>query len=131
MIEPTSSGEGVADEALERTIGFIGAGNMAEAMIKGLLAAGVVKPERIAGSDPRRERVEELKTKYGIHATAHNEDVMRRAQVVVLTVKPQILVAVCDEISPWLKPHATVISIAAGVPISVIEGHLPPKTRLV
>ena len=87
---------------LEQTVGFIGAGNMAEAMIKGLLAAGVMRADRIAGSDPRRERVEELKGKYGIYATAHNEDVMRRAEVVVLSVKPQILVRICDEIAPHL-----------------------------
>ncbi len=116
---------------IERTIGFIGAGNMAEAMIKGLLAAGVVEAAKIAGSDPRRERVAELKQKYGIYATAHNEDVMRRAEIVVLSVKPQILTAVCDEIAPHLKPRATVISIAAGVPVAVIEAHLPPGTRVV
>ena len=119
------------DAPLEKTVGFIGAGNMAEAMMKGLLAAGVVKADKIAGSDPRRERVEELKGKYGIHATTHNEDVMRRAEVVVLSVKPQILVKICDEISPHLKPRALVISIAAGVPMSVIEAHLPKGTRIV
>jgi pyrroline-5-carboxylate reductase len=118
-------------EKLGKTIGFIGAGNMAEALIKGLLAAGVVEAERIAGSDPRRERVNELKSKYGIYATAHNEDVMRRAEVVVLSVKPQILPVVCDQIAPHLNPRAPVISIAAGVPLAVIEAHLPPGTRVV
>jgi pyrroline-5-carboxylate reductase len=118
-------------EKLGKTIGFIGAGNMAEALIKGLLAAGVVEAAQIAGSDPRRERVNELKSRYGIHATAHNEDVMRRAEVVVLSVKPQILPAVCDQIAPYLNPRAPVISIAAGVPLAVIEAHLPPGTRVV
>jgi pyrroline-5-carboxylate reductase len=127
MSEPSTTTTGT----IERTVGFIGAGNMAEAMIKGLLHAGVVAPEQIAASEPRRERVAELKSKYGIHATAHNEDAMRRSEIVVLSVKPQILVPVCDEISPWVKPHGLVISIAAGVPISVIEGHLPARTRLV
>jgi len=116
---------------IERTIGFIGAGNMAEAMIKGLLAAGVVEAAKLAGSDPRRERVDELKEKYGIYATSHNEDVMRRSEIVILSVKPQILTAVCDEIAPHLKPRATVISIAAGVPVGVIEAHLPVGTRVV
>lgn len=126
-----STVEQEAPEKLTKTIGFVGAGNMAEALIKGLLAAGVAAPEKLAGSDPRRERCDELKARYGIYATTHNEDVLRRAEVVVLSVKPQILVPVCDEISPWLKPRATVISIAAGVPIAVMEAHLPPGTRLV
>ncbi|MSP60298.1 MAG: pyrroline-5-carboxylate reductase [Myxococcales bacterium] len=116
---------------MEKAIGFIGAGNMAEAMIKGLLSAGVVKAAKISGSDPRRERVAELKAKYGIHATTHNEDVMRRAEIVVLSVKPQILPSVCDQIAPHLKPRALVISIAAGVPVAVIEAHLPAGTRVV
>ena len=46
-------------------------------------------------------------------------------------MKPQILTAVCDEIAPFLKPRAPVLSIAAGVPVAVIEAHLPPGTRVV
>lgn len=126
----TADGE-AKERALGRTVGFIGTGNMAEAMLKGMLATGVVSPDKVAGSDPRRERVNQLKQKYGIHATTHNEDVMRRAEVVILSVKPQILVPICDEISPHLKPRATVISIAAGVPLSVIEAHLPRGTHVI
>jgi pyrroline-5-carboxylate reductase len=122
----------MSSEKLAQSIGFVGAGNMAEALIKGLLHAQVVEPAQIAGSDPRRERVQELMQKYaGIHATAHNEDVLRRSEIVVLSVKPQILLPVCDQIAPHLKPRALVISIAAGVPLSVIEARLPAGTRVV
>src|SRR4051812_46451636 len=125
-----STDEERGESLLDKTVGFIGTGNMAEALIKGMLAAGIVTADKIAGSDPRRERVEQLKKTFpGIHATTHNEDVMRRAEVLVLSVKPQILVPVCDEVAPWLKPRATVISIAAGVPLSVIEAHLPKGTH--
>jgi pyrroline-5-carboxylate reductase len=116
---------------LPQTIGFLGTGNMAEALIKGLIAAGVVEPQQIYGSDPRRERCKEMETRYGIHATTHNEDVVRHAQIVVLSVKPQILPKVCDEIAPHLKPTALVISIAAGVPLAVLARHLPSGTRVV
>jgi pyrroline-5-carboxylate reductase len=122
----------MSSEKLAQTIGFVGAGNMAEALIKGLLGAQVVEPAQIAGSDPRRERVQELMQRYpGIHVGAHNEDVLRRSEIVVLSVKPQILLPVCDQIAPHLKPRALVISIAAGVPLSVIEARLPGATRLV
>src|SRR5262249_7977497 len=83
------------------------------------------------GSDPRRERAAALKAAYGIHSSTHNEDIARRAEVLVLSVKPQILPPVCDEISPHLKPGALVISIAAGVPVAGVQGHLPPGTRVV
>jgi pyrroline-5-carboxylate reductase len=116
---------------LTQTIGFLGTGNMAEALIKGLIAAGVVEPKQIHGSDPRRERCDELQARFGIHMTANNPDVVRHSEIVVLSVKPQILPKVLDEIAPHLKPSALVISIAAGVPVSAIEPRLPEGTRVV
>ena len=116
---------------LTQTIGFLGTGNMAEALIKGLIAAGVVEPKQIHGSDPRRERCDELAARYGIHMTANNAEVVRAAEIVVLSVKPQILPKVLDEIAPHLKSSALVISIAAGVPVSAIEPRLPEGTRVV
>ena len=116
---------------LTQTIGFLGTGNMAEALIKGLIAAGVVDPGQIHGSDPRPERCEEMAKRYGIHATTQNADVVRHAEIVVLSVKPQILPKVLDEVSSHLKPHALVISIAAGMPIASIERRVPPGTRVV
>jgi pyrroline-5-carboxylate reductase len=116
---------------LTQTIGFLGTGNMAEALIKGLIAAGVVEPQQIHGSDPRRERCDELKARYGIHVTTHNADVVRHAEIVVLSVKPQILPKVLDEVAQFLKPSALIISIAAGVPVSAIEPRLPEGMRVV
>src|SRR5262249_10043897 len=97
---------------LEQTIGFLGTGNMAEALIKGLVSAGVVEPTQIYGSDPRRQRCDEMAQRFGIHTTTHNVDVVRHAEIVVLSVKPQILPQVLDEVGPHLKPHALIISIA-------------------
>jgi pyrroline-5-carboxylate reductase len=116
---------------LQQTIGFLGTGNMAEALIKGLVNAGVVEPTQIHGSDPRRERCEDLTQRFGIHTTTHNVDVVRHAEIIVLSVKPQILPQVCEEVAPHLKPHALVISIAAGIPVAKIENRLPPGTRVV
>jgi len=116
---------------MKETIGFLGTGNMAEAMIKGLLHARVVEPEQIYGSDPRAERVQELRERFRIHATTSNPDVVRASQIVVLSVKPQILPSVLDEVSSHLQPHVLVISIAAGTPVAAIEQRLPPGTRVV
>jgi pyrroline-5-carboxylate reductase len=116
---------------LAQSIGFLGTGNMAEALIKGLIGAGVVEAKQIHGSDPRKERCQEMRERYAIHATTHNEDVVRHAEIVVLSVKPQILPKVLDEIAPHLKPGALVISIAAGTPVAAIERRLPAGTRVV
>ena len=116
---------------LPQSIGFLGTGNMAEALIKGLISSGVVAPAQIHGSDPRKERCQEMRDRYAMHATTHNEDVVRHCEIVVLSVKPQILPQVLDEIAPHLKPSALVISIAAGTPVAAIERRLPPGTRVV
>jgi pyrroline-5-carboxylate reductase len=116
---------------LGKSIGFLGTGNMAEALIKGLIAAGVVEPSQIHGSDPRRERCQDLTSRFGIVTTTQNVDVVKHAEIVVLSVKPQILPQVLDEVAPHLRPQALVISIAAGIPVSSIEKRLPKGTRVV
>lgn len=118
-------------ETLPGTIGFLGTGNMAEALIKGLLSAGLVKPEQIWGSEPRASRCQFLREQYGINMTTHNIDVVRRANLVVLSVKPQVLLGVMDEVSPHLKPRCLCVSVAAGVPLQVLEAHLPKETRII
>lgn len=115
---------------LDRTIGFVGAGNMAEALIRGLLR-GHVEARQIGGSGPRPERLEELRTRYGIFTSPDNRALVEMADVVVLSVKPQIMRKVLDEISERLRPDALVISVAAGIPIAAIEGRLKPGARVV
>lgn len=115
---------------MTRTIGFLGAGNMAEAMIRGLLRGNDFAPEQISASAPRAERVEELKKAYGIRATTDNT-VPATAEIVVLSVKPQILSRVLDEVGDAIAADALVISIAAGVPVSAIQARLASGTRVV
>lgn len=115
---------------MTRTIGFIGAGNMAEAMIRGLLRGNDFAPEQVRASGPREERVRELASAYGIEATTDNK-VPASAEIVVLSVKPQILSRVLDEVADTISPDALVISIAAGVPVSSIQGRLASGTRVI
>ena len=114
----------------DRTIGFVGGGNMAEAMIRGLLRGGVFAPEKIVVSGPREERMRELRETYGIHATTDNRDAAK-SQIVLLAVKPQILARVLDQIGDAVDPDALVISIAAGVPVAAIQSRLPANARVV
>lgn len=115
---------------IDKSIAFIGAGNMAEAMIRGLLRGGVFAPEQITASAPLEDRVNELREKYGILATTNNREAAR-AQIIVLSVKPQILSRVLDEVAGAINPEALVISIAAGVPVAAIQRRLPGEMRVV
>jgi pyrroline-5-carboxylate reductase len=115
---------------MTRTIGFIGAGNMAEAMIRGLLRGNDFAPDEVRASGPREERMRELREAYGIQTTTDNK-LAAAAQIVVLSVKPQILSRVLDEIANTVSPDALVISIAAGVPVVAIQARLAGGTRVV
>jgi pyrroline-5-carboxylate reductase len=116
---------------LGKTIAFLGAGNMAEALVKGLLRAGVAAPQEILCSDRRAERGPELQKAYGIRFTQDNAAAAREASIVVLSVKPQVMNKLLDEISPCLDPSKLVISIAAGVPIAAIERKVGHGVRIV
>lgn len=116
--------------AIEKTIGFVGAGNMAEAMMRRLLRGGGVKPSRISASAPREERARELRDRYGIE-TSTNNHVPAAADIVVMFVKPQILGRVLDEVASTIHAEALVISIAAGVPVAAIQARLARGTRVV
>ena len=115
----------------DKKIGFVGAGNMAGALIKGLLHSGTVGPAQIQASDVREERLAELVKEHGIGATNDNAKLAAWSDIVVLAVKPQVIDKVMVPIARALRPHALVVSIVAGVPIESIESRFPPDTRVV
>jgi pyrroline-5-carboxylate reductase len=115
---------------MDRTLGFIGAGNMGEALLKGLLKTGAAKPAQIAVSARRPERVRELVQAWGVRGGTNNE-VAQQSDVLVLCVKPQILDQVLRGISPDVSRDKLIISVAAGVPIAAIERRLHPPMRVV
>jgi pyrroline-5-carboxylate reductase len=114
-----------------RRIGFLGAGNMAGALIKGLLHGKVVPAERIVASDVKGERLEHLHTSHGIRTTTDNHALLREADVVVLAVKPQVIDKVLTEVGPDVRSDQLVVSVAAGVPIEALEGRLPRGSRVI
>ena len=107
-----------------KTIGFIGGGNMAQALLEGVLRAKLYKPANVWVSDVRSERLDELKTHYGIHVTSDNTELTAQADIIVLSVKPQVMAGVLEGIAGTLKEGALVISIAAGITTASIQGKL-------
>jgi pyrroline-5-carboxylate reductase len=112
-------------------VGFVGSGNMGEALIRGLVAANVVPAEAVWASDVRGERLAELGVKYGIRQANDNSELVRQVDVVILAVKPQIMAAVLREIAPALTRRKLVISLAAGVSTARIRSALGREVRLI
>jgi len=105
-------------------LAFIGCGVMAESMVAGLLRQEIVGADQIVASHPRRERREELSSKYGIESFEHNADAVNALPgdgVVVLCVKPQRMGSVLKELAGVIKPTQLVVSIVAGSRIEKIS----------
>jgi pyrroline-5-carboxylate reductase len=104
-----------------KQVGFVGAGNMGEALMKGLLHSHLCRPEQIICSDVRPERLKTMKEVYGVKTTSSNSEVVKHSDIVILAVKPQILKQVVMDIARYLEPSKLMISIAAGVAMESIE----------
>ncbi len=115
----------------DKKIGFVGAGNMAGALIRGLLHSGTVQAAQIRASDVRDERLQELSRQHGISTTRDNAALVAWADVIVLAVKPQVIDKILTPLAASLQPEALVVSIAAGVPIGALESRLPREARVV
>ena len=95
-------------------LGFIGTGNMAGAIMGGVIKSNVFKPEEIIGADlfaPGREKVKEL---YGINVTDSNKEVIEKSEVVIFSVKPQFYADVIQEVKDLVRPEQLIITIAPG-----------------
>ena len=116
---------------MDKKIAFLGGGNMAEALIKGILAAGEAKAGQISVTDISTDRLEYLKKTYGILVQKSNKDALSLADIVLLCVKPQVIDKVLEEIAPAADSSKLVISIAAGITLARIEKALAANPRVV
>lgn len=116
---------------MDKKIAFLGGGNMAEALIMGLVASGLATQDHILVADISAERTEYLKKTYGIAIKRNNSDAAREADIVILSVKPQVIEKVLAEIASVIDGKKLVISIAAGIPIAKIEKALKEGVRVV
>jgi pyrroline-5-carboxylate reductase len=108
----------------ERKIAILGAGQIGEALLTGLLSSGWRTAAEIAASTRREERAQELRERHGVAVSLSNADTARGAALVVVAVKPQDIETLLGEIGPLIQPDQTVLSIAAAIPTAAIERHL-------
>jgi pyrroline-5-carboxylate reductase len=100
---------------------FLGAGQMAEALIRGVLSAGLLAPAELMGTARRPARQEYLERELGIRASLDNRAALRFGRIVVLGVKPQDVPGLLRDLGPLIGPEQLLVSIAAGVPLARIE----------
>ena len=112
-------------------LGFIGTGNMASAIMGGIIRNEVIPAEEIIGADlfaPGRERV---KSQFGIHVTDSNKEVAQKAEVIILSVKPQFYADVIQDIKDEIKDNQIIITIAPGKTLSWLEEQFGKQVKIV
>lgn len=112
-------------------LGFIGCGNMASAMIGGIIAKGLYQPEEIIVSDALESSLEKAKGNLKVNTTGNNKDVVEQAEIIVLSVKPQFYETVIEEIRDTVKEEQLVITIAPGKTLHWLDEHFGKPVKLI
>ncbi len=111
-------------------LAFIGGGNMAKSLVGGLLEKGFYS-KNITVSDPLEKNLNQLSQRFGVNTTSDNSVAVRNADLVVLSIKPQIMQSVCKALVVSLKNMPPIISIAAGIPLESLEKWLGKNTPII
>ncbi len=114
-----------------KTVGFIGGGNMGEALIRGLTSAALLHPDRICVYDVLASRMEHLRNRYAVRQAAGVAQLASESQILILAVKPQVMAPVLEELRPHVGHLPLVISIAAGVNLETLSACLPEGTPVI
>lgn len=116
---------------MNKKIGFIGCGNMAQAMIGGMIKSGLVDKADIIGSRTNVKKLNAVKEKFGIVTVMDNKEVAKQADILILAVKPNIYPVVVDEIKGYVKDEVIIVTIAAGITISFMEKAFGKTVKIV
>ena len=114
-----------------RKITFIGAGNMGEALLGGLLKSKLTNPENIMATDVKEDRRNDVAKKWGILTSSDNHEAVRFADIIVLCVKPQVISTVLEEIKKDVTEDKLIISILAGITTQTINKSLGTQNPVV
>ena len=112
-------------------LGFIGCGNMANAMIAGIIGNGICKAEEIIGTAKSEESRVRVNKEFGIYMTEDNKEAAEKADVIVLSVKPQFYEEVICEIKDVMKDNQIVVTIAPGKTLAWLEEKFGKPVKLV
>ncbi len=115
---------------MRENVGFIGAGNMAEALIAGWLSKDLLKPEEIFASNRTIGKLQKLSGDFKVNVCATNEELVDKCDIVIIAVKPQDLEAAIEPIASSFTADQVVISLAAGVSLKKLKKLLPQSQNL-
>jgi pyrroline-5-carboxylate reductase len=115
----------------EHRIGFVGAGNMAAALLEGLLRTKVLSPDQIQVNDIDRRKAQTCAERHGVGLASDTRELARWSSVLILAVKPQSMAAALADCALGMSPDTLVISVAAGVRCATIAAALPAGARIV
>lgn len=116
---------------MQKPVGISGGGNMGEALIAGLTQSRLLLAQEVLFFEPRPERREFLKQKYGVVPMKDNRELIKEAKIIVLAVKPQSVPEVMSEISPLANPSQLLISICAGVALDYLQSFFSFPMRMI
>jgi len=111
-------------------IGFIGAGNMAQALIKGIIESKAMRPDQVMVSNRTPGKLLKLKEQFGVQTREHNEQIVEECEIVVLAMKPQDLPNAVENMHSAFSENQIVISLAAGINLKTLSKMIP-EGRLV
>ena len=115
-----------------KKLGFIGAGNMASAMMGGVIRSGILPPEEIIMSDISQAQLDKARETCGVETTASNIEVVQNAEAFILAVKPQYYTSVIHEIAPYVTDQQLIITIAPGQTLdSLAERFGRPTAKII
>ena len=116
---------------MNKKIGFIGCGNMARAMISGIVKSNLVSSENIIASNPSDKNLSKVKEEHNIIVTNDNIEVARFSDIVILAVKPYKYTEVIEEIKPFLKKNVVIVTIAAGITLERMNSLLGMAAKVI
>jgi|GEM_PF-2445706 len=114
---------------MSKSVGFIGVGQMASAMMKGFSSSGIVLTENMLATDVNKFCLSRL-TELNVRAAPNNRSIADDSDVLFLAVKPHIIPSVLREIAPNVSKDKLIVSVAAGVNIATMESILPPGSKV-
>ena len=112
-------------------LGFIGCGNMAQAMMTGIIKNQVVAAEEIIASDASVEKIKEVQEKFGIAVTEDNNTTAAESDILILSVKPQVYGKVIKEIKGDIRKNQLIVTIAAGMGMEQVERQFGQEVKIV
>lgn len=116
---------------MNKTVGFIGTGKMAGAIIKGLLNSKLFTPDQISAAEINEENAKKAKEEFGIKVVSESTEIVKNSDIIVIATKPFVVKDLLEHIKPFVKENLIIISIAAGISTQTIESILDSTVQTI